>query len=41
MALEVYRLMLPPGHYRFYAENVNRELTGRIVEEKKEIHSPD
>jgi hypothetical protein len=32
--------MLPPGHYRFYAEMVDGELTGRIIEEKKEIHFP-
>jgi hypothetical protein len=40
MALEVYRRMLPAGHYRFYAEMMDGEPTGRIIEEQKEIRFP-
>lgn len=40
MALEVYRRLLPTGHYRFYAEMVDGELTGRIIEEQREIRFP-
>ena len=38
-ALEVYRRMLPPGHYRFYAEMADAEPAG-IIEEKKKIVFP-
>ena len=41
MVLEVYRRMLPPGHYRFYAESADGDATGRIREEKREISFPD
>lgn len=41
MALEVYRHILPSGHYRFYAESAGGDPTGRIREEKREIGFPD
>ncbi len=39
MALEVYRRMVPPGVYRFYAEMSQGEYTGEIVEEWKDFGS--
>lgn len=39
MALEVYRRMIPPGVYRFYAEVSQGEYTGEIVEKRTDFDS--
>ena len=37
MAMEVYSRAVKPGCYRFYAERVEEELTGRIIEERRDF----
>ena len=37
MAMEVYSRTVKPGCYRFYAERAEGEMTGRIIEERREF----
>lgn len=37
MAMEVYSRMVKPGCYRFYTERAEGEMTGRIIEERRDF----